>query len=283
MMNEDTHFLIVGLGLLGGSYAKGLSEKGYFVKAIDINQESLDYALQQGWIQSGSQQVEQEMLSWADVILFGLYPNDLVPWIKAHQTSFKAGTLLSDVTGVKSGIVQNVQSLLRQDCEFIGAHPMAGKEVSGARFSDNTIFEAANFIITPTENNSEKGVQFAHKLAETLNFHHITELSVQEHDKMIAFVSQLTHVIAVTLMNTNDNTHLVEYTGDSFRDLTRIAKINEHLWTELFMMNKENLLQEIDDFSKELAHFREVLDEENIEEMKRLFCQSTLRRKHFDR
>ena len=100
---------------------------------------------------------------------------------------------------------------------------------------------------------------------------------------MIAFLSQLTHVIAVTLMNTHDNSHLVEYTGDSFRDLKSIAKINEHLWTELFLLNKDNLIQEINDFQNELIHFKEVLEKEDTVEMKRLFVQSTQRRKHFDR
>lgn len=92
-------------------------------------------------------------------------------------------------------------------------------------------------------------------LAETLNFRHLATLSPAEHDKMVGFLSQLTHVIAVTLMNTSDNTHLVDYTGDSFRDLTRIAKINESLWTELFLMNKANLVREIDEFAAELGPF----------------------------
>ena len=100
---------------------------------------------------------------------------------------------------------------------------------------------------------------------------------------MIGFVSQLTHVIAVSLMNTNDNTHLAEYTGDSFRDLTRIAKINEVLWSELFLLNKEVLIKEIDDFAAELINFKEKLVNEDVEGMKKLFIQSTERRKLFDK
>ena len=151
------------------------------------------------------------------------------------------------------------------------------------QYADFSIFEPAKFIITPTSANAPKGIAWVKALAETLNFRHVAPLSPAEHDKMVGFLSQLTHVIAVTLMNTSDNTHLVDYTGDSFRDLTRIAKINESLWTELFLMNKANLVREIDEFAAELAHFRSVLENEDTEEMKRLFRQSTQRRKCFDK
>ena len=160
---------------------------------------------------------------------------------------------------------------------------MAGKEVSGVRNSDENIFKIANFIITPTEKNTPEGIKFARELGEILGFRNITQLSLEEHDKMIGFVSQLTHVIAVSLMNTNDNTHLVEYTGDSFRDLTRIAKINEVLWSELFLLNKEILVKEIDDFAAELNNFREKLVNEDVEGNEKALIQSTERRKLFDR
>ena len=103
------------------------------------------------------------------------------------------------------------------------------------------------------------------------------------HDEMIGFVSHLTHAIAVSLMNTNDNTHLVEYTGDSFRDLTRIAKINENLWSEVFFLNKENLIREIDDFIQEVNHLKATLEQDDVDGLKELFIQSTARRKLFDR
>lgn len=282
-MNKDTQILIVGLGLLGASYAKGLTEEGFKVNAIEINAHSLDFAMQKQWIQQGSTMPNPEIIESADLIVFGLYPEMVLPWLKENQKWFKKGAIITDVTGVKTGIVEEVQAILKADCEFVGSHPMAGKEVSGAQYADNQIFKQANFIITPTKKNTEQAINTIRELAECLKFHHIVCLSIEEHDKMIGFVSQLTHVIAVTLMNTNDNTHLVEYTGDSFRDLTRIAKINEHLWTELFLLNKVNLLQEISDFQNELEHFKQVLNDENVEEMKRLFCQSTERRKRFDR
>lgn len=283
MINKDTKFFIVGLGLLGGAYAKALKKNGYTVYAVDINEDSIEYALENNIIDEGAVSDYGSLVEKADAIISGLYPTATVDWIKGNQKYFKKGCIITDVSGVKRGIADKVQEFLSEDIEFISSHPMAGKEVSGVRNSDENIFKVANFIITPTEKNTPEGIKFARELGEILGFRNITQLSLEEHDKMIGFVSQLTHVIAVSLMNTNDNTHLVEYTGDSFRDLTRIAKINEVLWSELFLLNKEVLVKEIDDFAAELNNFREKLVNEDVEGMKKLFIQSTERRKLFDK
>lgn len=283
MINKDTKFFIVGLGLLGGAYAKALKKNGYTVYAADINEDSIEYALENNIIDEGAVFDYSSLVEKSDVIISGLYPTAMIEWLKENQKYFKKGCIITDVSGVKKGIADKVQEFLSKDFEFISSHPMAGKEVSGVRNSDENIFKIANFIITPTEKNTLEGIKFARELGEILGFRNITQLSLEEHDKMIGFVSQLTHVIAVSLMNTNDNTHLVEYTGDSFRDLTRIAKINEVLWSELFLLNKEILVKEIDDFAAELNNFREKLVNEDVEGMKKLFIQSTERRKLFDR
>jgi len=267
---------------MGGSIAMGLKKHGFTVTAMDIDPNAIEYALQHHLIDEGCTQ-EDVFLRKADFIISGLYPSILLAWCRQHASDFKPGALITDVTGVKSHIIEPIQALLPETVEFVGSHPMAGRETSGVQFSDCEMFKSANYLIVPTEKNTEEGIKKVHAFAELLNFHHISVLSIEEHDQMIAFLSQLTHVIAVTLMNTHDNTHLVEYTGDSFRDLTRIAKINEHMWTELFLLNKGKLLQEITDFQNELTHFKQVLEKEDIDEMKRLFVQSTTRRKQFDR
>ncbi len=159
---------------------------------------------------------------------------------------------------------------------------MAGKEVSGVQYADPTIFLPANLIITPTSQNTQEAIDFMIEFGKELRFNHICQLTVEEHDKMIGYLSQLTHVIAVSLMNANDSTHLKEYTGDSFRDLTRIAKINENLWTELFLLNKENLINEIECFVNEVNDFKDALEKEDIDKMKQKFITSTQRRKYFD-
>ena len=282
MIAKDSIILIVGLGLIGGSYAKGLKKHGYTIYAISRGQETIDYALENGIIDKGTIQEDPEIISQADYIVFGLYPHTMIDWIARNQQYFKSGVVITDVCGVKCNVIDVVQDFLRKDVELIGSHPMAGKEVSGVQYSDDAIFHSANFIITPTEQNTEKGIAFAKELAELLEFHHIAIITPQEHDKMIGFVSQLTHAVAVSLMNTSDNTHLKEYTGDSFRDLTRIAKINEILWSELFFLNKKNLVQEIDDFIAELENLKQKIADEDEEGIKKLFIQSTERRKQFD-
>ena len=279
MISADFKITIVGLGLLGGSYASGLAKKGYKVKAIDINQEYLEHALANKWIVEGSD--DPSLVSDADLVIFCLYPNTLVKWLNSYQNLLKPNALLTDVTGVKRSIMSKINGFLRTDVKFIYSHPMAGKEVSGALYSDSNIFKSANFIVIKDED--IQAMQTIKDLATILEFKNIVELDAKSHDEMIAFVSQLTHVIAVCLMNVSDNTHLKDYTGDSFRDLTRIAKINENLWYELFMQNKDMLLKEIDAFTRQLDHFKEVIINDDEDEMKRLFRQSSMRRKEFDK
>lgn len=282
MIQKNTRFLIIGLGLIGGSYAMGLKKQGYHVDAIEINQLSIDYAIKNNIIDYGST-FDLDLISQADIIISGLYPNMTVDWIVTYQKYFKSGALITDVSSVKTGVVYPIQQNLRDDVEFISSHPMAGKEVSGVKFADDTIFHIANFIILPTEKNTKEAIDTMYQFAKILGFSNISELTVEQHDEMIGFVSHLTHAIAVSLMNTNDNTHSVEYTGDSFRDLTRIAKINENLWSEVFFLNKENLIHEIDDFINEVNHLKEKLVNDDVEGLKELFIQSTARRKLFDR
>ena len=276
-------FLIVGLGLIGGCYAQGLSKQGYTVYAIDPDEEAVAFALDKGYIKKGASFPKPELIQEADAVVLGLYPAKMVDWVRENQQYFKPGIFVTDVSGVKRAVVYDVQAVLRPDAEFIAAHPMAGKEVSGVQNSDNRIFLEANYIVTPTDKNTPAGIDFAEELGRTLRFDRITTLSPEEHDRMIGYLSQLTHAIAVSLMNANPNEHLVAYTGDSFRDLTRIAKINETMWTELFFLNKDMLVPEIDAFIAAQNHLKEQVQTENAQELKRLFVQSTQRRRLFDK
>jgi len=283
-MNQNEKILIVGLGLIGGSYAMALKKQGYYVTAIDINQHSIDYALENNIIDEGAT-LEAEIItlaSNADVIIFGLYPTAMVEWIFTYQKHFKTGIIITDVSGVKCKIIDTIEKNLREDIQFIGSHPMAGREVSGVENSNPNMFKQANFIITPTQKSTQKAIGFAKKLAEILQFKRIVVLSPEKHDEMIGYLSQLTHAIAVSLMNANGNPDLKQYTGDSFRDLTRIAKINEDLWSELFFLNKDVLIPEIDSFICALECLKSKLVSDDENGLKKLFIQSTERRKHFD-
>jgi prephenate dehydrogenase len=281
MIDQNTKFAVIGLGVLGGSYVQALSAKGYECIGIDIDAAAADCAKEKGWIRYGG--TDASLVKDADVIVCALYPHVFVQWMKMNQKYFKAGALLTDVTGIKREIIRDINAELRSDVEFIACHPMAGRESKGIQYADASRFVNANFIIVPTEKNTPEAVAAARQLGGLLGFTRISELTAEEHDRMIGFLSQLTHVIAVSLMNVSDNTHLVDYTGDSFRDLTRIAKINEEMWPELFILNKDNLIREINEFSDELLRFRDLLEKEDVEGMKEKMIQSTERRKKFDK
>ena len=280
MIDAKTKFAVVGLGVLGGSYVQALSKHGYAITGIDIDEETLVYAKEMGWITEGS--TDPSVMRDADIVICCLYPHVFTEWIRENGKYLKPGCLLSDVTGVKQKIIGQINALLPDDVEFIACHPMAGRESRGIHYADSSRFENANFTIVPDENNTPSAVETARQLAEILGFRKITCLSAQEHDRMIGFLSQLTHVIAVSLMNASDNTHLKEYTGDSFRDLTRIASINEDMWPELFILNKENLIHEIQVFTDEMNAFAKLIEEEDVETMKQKMIISTQRRKQFD-
>lgn len=280
-MNQNKKILIVGLGLLGGSYAMALGQKGHEIYGIDQNPETIAYGLDHNIISRGSTTVDKTLLAEADIVIFGLYPQLIVDWIAEHQAYCKTGAILTDVCGVKKALVLAVEEILREDLYYVGAHPMAGKEVSGISYADPLIFRKANFILTPTEHTSPHALAVVRQLAVDMEFLRISEISPEAHDKAIGFLSQLTHVIAVSLMNCQNNEDYIKYTGDSFRDLTRIACINEHLWSELFLANQETLLEEIDTFAEELAVFRHILAEGDVEAMKAKFICSTQRRKKF--
>ena len=282
LINKDYKILIVGLGLLGGSYAQGLTDTGFTVGAIDVNQESIDYALSKGLIQSGSTKVEKEYVSQFDLVIFALYPKVLIQWLKDYQMYFKPGAVITDVTGVKLWVNNEIQKFIRDDIEYVLAHPMAGREVYGVKNSDKTIFKGANYIVIPNKKSSEDAIKVVEDIGRLLGFKNVVRLSEEEHDEMIGFLSQLTHCIAVCLMTSKDSKHLVEYTGDSFRDLTRIAKINENMWTELFLLNKEELLKQITLFEEQLSLMKKAIKENDEESIKSMMRLSTLRRSYFD-
>ena len=256
MLDKTKRYLVVGLGLLGGKYALELTKAGFHVDGINRSEGHLQYALEHGYIASGKTHDFEDLVSSADHIIFGLYPTALIEWFRIYGHLLKPGCIFTDVSGVKTGLVEHAA------------------EVN---------FAPANFIITPTEKNTPEAIQWAKDLAEVLGFHHICTLTVQEHDKMIGYVSQLCHAIAVSLMCANDNSSLCEYTGDSFRDLTRIARINDKMWAELFLWNKQNLISEIDQFDAALLEMRSALVADDRDKLEQMFRLSTQRRAAFDK
>jgi len=275
--------LIVGLGLMGGSYAQALSGLGFEVGAIARRQESLDFAIGKGWIRHGRTFADESYIKNFDIVIFALYPKIFLSWLRKNQRCLKSGALLTDVTGVKCSVIYEVQSMLRKDLEFVGAHPMAGRELSGVENADRTIFYNANYIVTPTKKNTPEGIAACKQLGRLMGFRTVTELTPEKHDEMIGFLSQLTHCIAVALMVCKDSKQLVDYTGDSFRDLTRIAKINDVMWTELFMLNKAELLAQMDLFSEKFTQLRNDIANGDTEAIRAMMRESKRNREYFDK
>lgn len=283
IVDTSKKILIVGLGLLGGSYAKALKRFGFHVGAITLEQSSVDYALRENIIDEGSTELDKKLIGEADLVIFALYPHVFVEWIKENQHLLKSGALITDVTGVKRSIVYQIQDMLRPDVEFVAAHPMAGREVSGVENSTDKMFFGANYIVTPTKKNTPEAIETCMELGRLLGFSNVTALSPEEHDEMIGFLSQLTHCIAITLMTCNDKENMEKFTGDSFRDLTRIARINDLMWSELFVANKDVLLGQMNLFMDKFSELKTMLETEDIDGMRKMMRHSTERRALFDK
>ncbi len=283
MLDTEKSILIVGLGLIGGSYAKALRKLGFKISAITLNKDDIDFAVENGIIDEGYTEPAPEVIEKAELVIFALYPEVFKKWIAKYQQYLKSGALITDVTGVKSSVVYEIQDMLRPDVEFIAAHPMAGKEVYGVQNSDPKIFHGANYIVTPTEKNTKEAIDDCLELGRLMGFDRVSVLTPEKHDEMIGFVSQLTHCIAVSLMNCYDGEKLQDYTGDSFRDLTRIARINDEMWSELFLLNKDTLLEQMDKFLSAFGKLRSTLEEEDRETMREMMRISTARRALFDK
>ena len=283
IVDVSKNILIVGLGLLGGSYARVLKRFGFSISAITKEQSSIDYALREKIIDEGSTEIDKTLIGEADIVIFALYPHVFVEWIEENQSLFKSGAIITDVTGVKSSIVYKIQDMLRDDVEFIPAHPMAGREVSGVENSTDKMFAGANYIVTPTDKNTPEAINTCMELGRLLGFSNVTTLSPEEHDEMIGFLSQLTHCIAITLMTCNDKENMEKFTGDSFRDLTRIARINDLMWSELFVSNKDVLLNQMDMFIDKFNELRAMLQAEDVDGMRKMMQHSTQRRALFDK
>lgn len=287
-LEKNMKILIVGLGLLGGSYAQSLTRQGYTVYAVTRSQSSIDHAMAEGMISKGAAFVDPALVGEADLIVFALYPHVFVEWIRDHQGLFKSGAVITDVTGVKSCVVKEIGDVLRPDVEFIAAHPMAGRECSGVQNADESIFRGANYVVTPNESNTPEVIELCEDLGRVLGFARISRLSPKEHDEIIAFVSQLTHCIAVALMTCTPaggehTNRLEEYTGDSFRDLTRIARLNDEMWSELFLLNKNALLHQMTVFEGELNRMRSMLELDDVDGLREMMRKSTARRALFDK
>ncbi|WP_434799416.1 prephenate dehydrogenase [Terrisporobacter vanillatitrophus] len=271
--------LIVGLGVIGGGYAMALKEAGYKeVYGVDKNTDTLDKAKKLGIIREGFEN-EDKIISKVDLIVLAIYPNLVKDFIIKNKDKFKKNALITDVTGIKELFIHDIIEILPENVDFVFAHPMAGREKQGIDYATNKVFEGANFLIIENEKNKEENLNLVEKLAYEMGFKHIKRTTPKFHDEMIAFTSQLPHVLAVALINSDlENRNTGEFIGDSYRDLTRIANMNEKLWSLLFLGNKENLLTVINSFEDEVNKIKKCIESEDKKGLEELFIKSTKRR-----
>ena len=273
--------LIVGLGLMGGAYAYRLSNKGYSVYGVDLNQKSIDYAKENKFIIDGSTNAS-DYLSGMDVIILSIYPQGILNFLKDNNKYFNDKQIITDICGVKSSFVNEATKLAYPAC-YCSHHPMAGREKIGIEYSKLCIFEGANFLITPTEKTKPFAIDILKQIGKDLGFSRFTVIDINRHDRMIGFTSQLTHAIAVSLVNSDKDPDTKNFIGDSYRDLTRIAMINENLWSELFLENKKYLFEQIKAFENELDKLKNALDNNDKEGLKEIFRSSTKIRKEMEK
>ena len=271
--------VIVGIGVIGGSYAMALKEAGYNeVYGIDKNIDTLNKAKALGIIKEGYED-GKEIVSEADLIVLAVYPDLVKSFISNNKENFKDNAIITDVTGIKQLFINEVLDILPDNIDFVFAHPMAGREKKGIDYATNTVFKDANFLITVTDKNKIESLELIEELAYKMGFKHVKRICPKYHDEMIAFTSQLPHALAVALINSDiEGRNTGEFIGDSYRDLTRIANINETLWSQLFLGNKENLLQAIYNFEEELDKIKSCLENEDKEALRELFIKSSVRR-----
>ena len=275
---------IVGLGVIGGSFAMAFKEAGFEdVYAVDLNKESIEKAKNMGIIKDGSDNAKQ-FLEIADLVIICIYPRIIKDFMMENRNNFKDGAIVTDVAGIKGTLIKQLDDIIPDNIDFIFGHPMAGRENKGIDHATAECYKGANYLLIDTERNDDDNVLLLQAIIYKLGIKRIIRISSGFHDQIIAFTSHLPHVMAVSLINSDVEARNTEiYMGGSYRDATRVADINEDLWTELFLGNKENLLEVIDDFMAEMGRFREDLAKGDRVSLNKRLKRATKRRRRLNK
>jgi prephenate dehydrogenase len=274
---------IVGLGLMGGAIARALRREGILpastgrLLACDTDAEVLSAARTAGVIDSGFTGVE-DMLGQCDLVFLCLNPSTLLRLMKRHMAAFKPGTLITDIAGIKGSITAAMEKDLREDLDFIPGHPMTGSEKGGFFNAERCNFHGKNYILTPLKRNQHENLEYMKDIIHRMGFGCITCTSAEEHDRKVAFTSQLCHVIAAALIDCESDTAITRFGGGSFEDLTRIAMLNVPMWTEIFLENRPELLRRIEQFEVSLDALKQLILEGREKELEDRLAQVRERR-----
>lgn len=260
---------VVGLGLIGGSFCKAIKKRTFHkVFGLDSNEETLNAALACGAIDEA---ITAERLGEANLTIICLYPEAIAEFVKSNADCFKKGSIVVDSCGIKEYIVEKCESVLEsRGVIFVGAHPMAGREFSGFEYSLDDLFEGASFIITPTDKTPPLAIDLLQTLAGGLGFGKAVVCTPEKHDEVIAYTSQLAHVVSNAYVKSPTMLDFNGFSAGSFLDLTRVAKLNEDMWSSLFLGNKKALLKEIDCIIESLSDCRSAIADDDRERLKSL-------------
>ncbi len=280
MDNSDFKIAIIGLGIIGGSMAYALNGfKSATIYGCDTDPETRAKALAKGAVHQVSA-YSCDAIRDADLVILCTYPEMIVNIIKENRDSFKPGAVITDVCGVKTELTRRIEANLPKFCEYVGGHPMAGKETHGFDSAAPELFGMCGYIITPSASSTPRGIELVHKMAQYIGATRICAASPEEHDSVIAYTSDLMHVSASALCLDYNSKMNRAYTAGAFRDCTRIANINPELWSELFLENRDFLLKELETYINSLAKFKTAIAGNDGAELTRLLA--TVRKNKLD-
>ena len=272
---------IIGLGLIGGSLAKSIKQHSeHTVWGYDIDPTVITKAMMCGAIDD---ELKEDMLRGCDIVLVALYPEKCVQYITSHADRFAPGTLVVDCAGVKRTVCKPLFKIADDhDWTYIGGHPMAGREFSGFGYAIGNLFEKASMILTPPADIDIGILETAKIFFLSVGFASVRITTPQEHDDMIAFTSQLAHIVSgAYVKNPRSNQHK-GFSAGSFQDMTRVARLNEDMWTELFLANADLLVPSIDDFILRLTEYRDALDNRDAATLKAILRDGRLKKEALD-
>lgn len=268
---------VVGLGLIGGSLCLALRQHTqHTIVGIDSNPITIDYALRHSVIDRA---ISAEELRQADVTFLCLHPNATLSFARSSLSYFREGSIVADVCGVKKAVVSELEPLLeRQGIRYVPTHPMAGREYSGIEYAQAEIFKGASFLIAKTQHTDISAIKAIEKLALTIGFGKVILSTPEEHDQIIAFTSQLAHIVSSAYIKSPTLLKEHGFSAGSFQDLTRVAKLNEDMWTSLFLMNREPLLYELTNIIEQLTQYRAAIVSNDVQTLKALLREGRIRK-----
>ncbi len=274
--------VIVGLGLIGGSMAKALRGfEDFELVGVDVSEPTLRYALEQG-IVDRAERDPRKALAGGDLVFLCLHPQGIVDFMAAHRDHFKPGAMVTDVCGVKGAVLEGAK-VLPETVSFVGGHPMAGTEFSGIQHARADMFRGAHYILTPNGQSSPDHVALMERLARHVGCSDVVKTTPEQHDAIIAYTSQMMHIIAVAVCDDEDLFRYLGFEGDSFRGCTRVAALDVPLWTQLFSMNSQALCAALERLEDNLRSYRQVILAGDREALAEKLSASAARKRRMNR